>query len=117
MGNIYGWLVLKTLIKRSIQLQRRLKECQMSESQEGIEVFYYKGAIYDREKFVLLTMRDARDVKYSSVKRAIIDTKKELEEDLKKGGKDAELIAAELSAYLRLLPEMEKPLFYIDNGL
>lgn len=108
-------IFIESLIKRSIQLQRRLKECRMSESQEGIEVFYYKGAIYDREKFVLLTMKDAQDVKYSNLKRAIIDSKKELEWDLKKGGKCAELIAAELSAYLRLLPEKKKPWFYVDD--
>lgn len=104
-------IFIESLIKRSIQLQRRLKECRMSESQEGIEVFYYKGAIYDREKFVLLTMRDARDARYSDVRKAIIEAKKELE----KSGENAELTAAELSAYLRLLDEMKKPWFYIDD--
>lgn len=115
MGNLSELIFIETLIKGTIQLKKRLKACRLSESQEGVEAFYYKGEIYDREKFVLLTMKDAQDVKYSNLKRAIIDSKKELEWDLKKGGKCAELIAAELSAYLRLLPEKKKPWFYVDD--
>ncbi len=112
-----NWGIIPRLITQLIsvlRLKKRLKECQLSEAPEGVEVFCYKGKIYDREKYILLEMKKAQDTRYNyrDVKRAIIETKKELE----KGGENAELIAAELCAYLRVLPEKKKKAhFYVDD--
>lgn len=96
----------------SSQLKRQLKECLVSEPPEGVEVFCHKGKLYDREKFVLMEMKRLQDVKYSYIKSALADAEK----DLAEGDKNAELIAAHISAYLRVLAEKKKPMFYIDDG-
>lgn len=109
------WFVFGSIASRIASSRQKewLKECRVSDPQEGIEVFCYKGGIYDREKFVFLAMRHLQDVKYSHIKSALADAEKELE----RGGKNAELVAAYISAYLRVLAEKKKPLFYIDDGL
>lgn len=97
----------------ALQFKKQLEECRLSEIPEGVDIFCYKGEIYDREKFVLLEMDRLSDAKYSSIKSAITTAEKELE----KGGENAELIAARLSAYLRVLSHKKKPLFDIDDVL
>ena len=104
---------LETLIKGTVQLKKQFKECCLSEVPEGVEVLCYKGKIYDREKFVLTEMKRLQTAKYSHIQHALADAKRELE----KGGENAELVAAYISAYLRVLSEKKKPLFYIDDGL
>lgn len=102
-----------SIIMEGIRFRKRLKECRVTKVPKGVEVFCYKGEMYDREKFVLMTMESLQDEKYSDIKSKISSAKKVLE----KGYKHEELLAAELSAYLRVLPEKKKPLFYIDDGL
>ena len=112
MGSHSAWLALETTIRESLELRKRLKACRLSESQEGVEVFYYKGAIYDREKFVCMEVNRLRDAKYSVIKKTLADAEKALD----RGSANAELIAAHISAYLRVLAEKKKPMFYIDDG-
>ena len=114
MGMIDGLIMgaIASGIARS-EFKKQLNECVLTEQPEGVDVFHYKGKIYDREKFVLLEMGRLRDVKYASLKSAITAAEK----DIEKGSEDAELIAAQLSAYLRVLPQKKKPLFSIDDVL
>lgn len=106
LGAIYSGIELS-------KFKKQLKECLLPETSEGVETFTYKGRTYDREKFVLLEMGRWKDEKYSSVESAIVNAEKELE----KGGENSGLIAAQLSAYLRVLNHKEKPRSFLDDVL
>lgn len=101
-----------SIIMDEFRLNKRLSECRLPEVPKGVEAFCYTGKMYEREKFVLLTMKSIQDEKYSEIKGRIIGAKKALD----RGSANAELIAAELSAYLRVLSEKKKPMFYVDDG-